>query len=360
MLARTLCLLVCLALLEPVLSCPSCVQMELSLGEDLEYATAVAVAQPLQPGGRRYRIVRVLRGKMEPGRIVVAAVSVYRKPVLLTTTQSEGSPIWSGTPVSAESSRVVEFAEEVVRLPARKTGSVSHPIRLAFFARYLGDPEKQISDSAYAELAAAPYTQLRPWSRQVGQARLRAWLEAVNTPEEYRSLYYTMLSQVAGPADGEWLKERVLRSQVGGSQPALLFAYGQVVGKPALQVIRQRYLAGDLTRRLMAVQSLRLLVAENPRLKSAVLPLLHTQLSDVRVGGGLIRDLALWADWSCAEQIYRIMMDKQTYSYIKLSALRYLVACPRPEMQARLQKMRSHPPDWCANWPPPFSKGDQP
>ena len=344
-------------------ACPSCMQMQLSLAEEFEYATSVAIAEPVQPGGNRYRIVRVLRGKLEPGRVVVAAVSAFRKPVFLATTQSEGSPIWSGQPSSAESERMVEFAEAVLKLPARKPGTTSHPRRLEFFAPYLGDREKAIADSAYAELAAAPYQQLRPYSRRLGQARLRAWLEARETPEEYRSLYYTMLSQAAGPTDAAWLKQKVLASlgrSPSGSQPALLFAYAQVAGKPALAIIRDKFLSGELTQRMMAVQSLRFLVAENPDLKPSILPLLHGQLKDVRLAGGLIRDLALWKDWSCADRIYGLMLDKETYSYVKLSALRYLVGCPRADIQARLKELRAHPPDWLPSWPAPFSQKEVP
>ncbi|MCW5869393.1 MAG: hypothetical protein KIS61_19200 [Candidatus Eremiobacteraeota bacterium] len=344
-------------------ACPSCMQMQPSLAEEFEYATAVAIAEPVKPGGNRYRIVRVLRGKLEPGRVVVAAVSAFRKPVFLATTQSEGSPIWSGQPSSAESGRVVEFAEAVLRLPARKPGTTSHPRRLDFFASYLGDPEKAIADSAYAELAAAPYLQLRGYSRRLGQARLRAWLEAKETPEEYRSLYYTMLSQTAGPSEAAWLKQRALaslRQSPTGSQPALLFAYAQVAGQPALTVIRDKFLSGDLTQRTMAVQSLRVLAAENTRMRPAILPLLHSQLRDVRLAGGLFRDLALWKDWSCADRIYQIMLDKETYSYLRMSALRYLVSCPRADVQARLKKMRSHPPDWCPSWPAPYSPKEVP
>ena len=132
------------------------------------------------------------------------------------------------------------------------------------------------------------------------------------------------------------------------------------LSQPALVVIRQRFLGADLTRRIMAVQSLRFLVTENQKLKGAVLPLLHSQLKDSRLSGGLIRDLAVWEDWSCADQIYQIMLAKETYSYVKLSALRYLVGCPRPDIQNRLKKFRSNPPDWCHSWPTGFSKKDIP
>ncbi len=360
---RLLLYLLTTLMLSQALACPSCMQLQISLSEEFEYAEAVAVAQPLQPGGTRYRVLRVLRGKLEPGRVVVAAASAFRKPVFLTTTQSEGSPLWSGQPMSAESERVIEFAEEVVKLPARKPGTSYLPKRLEFFSRYLGDREKAIADSAYAELSAAPYKELRSFSRQLGQARLRSWLEAQGTPDEYRSLYYTMLSQVPGPGDAAWLKQKTLaarRQSPVGSLPALLFAYAQVGGDSALDVIRQHYLAGDLTQRIMAVQSLRILVSENPQRKKAVLPLLHSQLRDVRLAGGLIRDLALWQDWSCAQQIYEIMMDKKSYSYVKISALRYLVGCPKPEIQEKLKNIRSHPPDWCPTWPTPFSAKEIP
>lgn len=363
MFVRLLWIVLALLSMTSVQACPSCMQLQMSLSEEFEYAAAIAVAQPLQPGGTRYRIVRVLRGKLEPGRVVVAAASSFSKPVFLTTMQSEGSPIWSGKPISAESERVIAFAEEVVQLPARKPGTTSHPKRLEFFCRYLGDREKAIADSAYAELGAAPYKELQSYSRQIGQARLRSWLQAPGTPDEYRSLYYTMLSQVPGPTEAAWLKQKAVassRQSPVGSLPALLFAYAQVAGEPALDIIRRDYLAGDLTQRMMAVQSLRILVTENPRLKKAVLPLLHSQLKDVRLAGGLIRDLAVWQDWSCAQQIYEIMMDKKTYSYVKLSALRYLVGCPQSEIQEKLKILKSHPPDWSPTWPTPFSAKEIP
>ena len=361
---RLLCLnlFAALLLLARATACPSCMQMQMTLSEEVEYASAVVIAQPV-PGGSRYRVLRVLRGKLEPGRTIVAPASSFTKPVLLCTIGSEGSPIWSGNPISAESNRVIAFAEELVKLPRRKPGATFHPTRLAFFSKYLGDRENAIADSAYAELAAAPYSQLRSYSRQVGQARLRGWLEDGKTPDHYRSLYYSMLSQTAAPEDGVWLKQKVLeasrRSPVG-SLPALLFAYAQVSGQPALAVIRKSYLEGDLTQRMLAVQSLRILLVENSRLRTGILPLLHTQLREIRLGGGLMRDLALCGDWSCADQIYQIMLDKGTYDEARISALRYLVACPRPDIQVKLKKLRSHPPEWCSAWVTPYTRSDMP
>ena len=119
---RRLCLvaLFCLVVLSLVLACPSCMQAETSLSDELEYANAVVVADPVQPGGNRYRVTRVLRGKLEPGRVIVASTSAFRKPVLIATTQSEGLPMWSGQPRSAESDRVIEFAQAAAATLGRK------------------------------------------------------------------------------------------------------------------------------------------------------------------------------------------------------------------------------------------------
>jgi hypothetical protein len=352
--------LLSLTLRSLVLACPSCMQAETSLSDDLEHANAVVVADPVQPGGNRYRVTRVLRGKLEPGRVIVASTSAFRKPVLIATTQSEGLPMWSGQPRSAESVRVIEFARAVLKLPSRQAGKTSGAKRLEFFRAYLGDPEKQIADSAYAELAAAPYPDLRESSRRVGQARLKSWLQSDKTPEEYRSLYLTMLSHVPGPKDAAWLRKEVQREVPTGSTPALLFAYVQVAGASGLKDLQRGYLGNDLIRRMMGVQALRVLLAENPSLRQSIFPLLYPMLKDIRLSGALIRDLAIYQDWSCAERIEQIMGASDTYGYVRYAALRYLISCPRPEIRARVQKLRKEPPAWCSSWPPPFEKGNAP
>ncbi|MBS2037259.1 hypothetical protein JST97_19885 [bacterium] len=83
-------------------------------------------------------------------------------------------------------------------------------------------------------------------------------------------------------------------------------------------------------------------------------------LSDTRQAGGLLRDLALWQDWSCADRVYQDMMDAKTYSYLRFSALRYLLACPEPRTRARLASLRRHPPEWLTSWPEPFRGGNLP
>lgn len=345
-----------------VLACPSCMPLSKSLGEEFEFASGIVLAQPLEAGSARYRVLRVLRGKLKPGRVIVAAASQERGPVFLSTNQSEGSPLWSGQPQPAGSERVVQFGQAVAKLPARPRGKTSLPQRMEFFSQHLNSTDPVIADSAYAELSAAPYRELQPYSRRLGQARLRNWLDNPNTPEEYCSLYYTMLSQAAAKSDQKWLEARVLSaagSSPRGSLPALLFAYLQVVGESGLPLIQKRYLQGDLPQRMTALQALRFVGQENTRLRKALLPLFHTQLSDPRTAPGLIRDLALWQDWSCAEQLWRLMESKDSYSYLKMSALRYLVACPRPDIRKRLQALKRQPPDWLRGaWPPPFRNDD--
>jgi len=329
--------------------------MQATLAEDLETSTAAVVANPVAVKSNRYRVVRVLRGRLGTDRVILSASAKDLNPVILTTFASEGSPMWSGQPHPADD-RVLAFTEGLLRLPPRAKDVDQQ--RMDYFLPYLNDRSRVLADCAYAEFAAVPYVDLAATSKSVGNGRLRQWLENRATPDEYRSLYYVMLGQAGSPSDMRWLEPEVRKASTRtplGYEPALLFAYLQLGGEAALGKVESAFLARDSAHRSMLLEAMRVMVSERGRIPRAkLLPAFHRTLSDLNLAPGVLQNLAAWADWSCCHQVVGLLNAPDRYAYVRITALQYLLSCPAPEARQKVASLRKSPPAWLRDWPQPF------
>lgn len=342
-------------------ACPSCMPLPITLAEELEMAEAVVLARPLPGAANRFQVESVLRGRLKPGRTILAASEPMKGQVVLTTVQSEGSPFWSGRP-RPSNPRVATFSQGVLKLPDRYAAG-GRERRLNFFLPYLGDPDRVLSDSAYVEFADAPYAVVGRFAPKVGLAKLRNWLKSPKTPEEHRSLYLVMLGQTGKAQDLPWIENQVQRAAQGkppATLGALLLCYLQLKGSAGLEVIDRRFLKGDLERRNAAIETLRTIMDENtPVPKSKVLPLFHSLLKDPDLAGAVLRDLALWEDWAALPQVIPLLELPAKQTFVRTAAIRYLRSCPLPQARAQLEQLRQQDPKAAESWPQPFVKSQK-
>lgn len=356
---RLLLVLLSVVLCPPVLSCPSCMPMAVTLSEELDMAEAVVVARPL--GNNRFEVERVLRGRLKAGRVILAATPEDLKlgsKVLLSTVDSEGSPFWTGQPRPGDA-RVLEFVNKVLQLPQRYAPG-GREARLRFFLPYLGHSQSLFADSAYVEFADAPYAQVARFAPQVGLGKLRAWLKNPATPEAHQSLYYIMLGQIGESSDLQWLEPRVL--QAAARKPpanlaSLLIGYLNLKGTSGLALVEKSFLNGTLERRNAALEALKVLVDEKTRVpRQAVLPLFRVRLKNLDLAGILLRDLALWEDWESLPQVIPLLELPPQHEFTRTSAIRFLRSCPLPLARDTLENLRKKDPKGAERWPPAFVK----
>jgi len=345
-----------LTLGQPALSCPSCMPIPPTAAQEIENAQAIAIGVPLKKGGNRYRIESVLVGRLAKGRVVLALPVEGAEKVLLTTSGSEGNPFWSGQPRPWHP-ELSSFISQLRKLPARGR-SVGHLQRLQFFLPYLNSKDSIYAESAYAEFAEAPYKLLSKVAPKVGVEKLRSWLKSPTTPPEYRSLYWTMLASCGEKEDFEWAEAEVRKARqrpVTGYLGALLLCYLELGGDSALDVVESQFLMRDRARQIAALQAMRMLLDENSRIsRELLLAACRRQLKDLDLASGILRDLALWKDWQAVPIAIGLLEQPDRYRHVRLSALRYLLACPLPQAQDKLDELRKANPAEARDWPPPF------
>jgi hypothetical protein len=333
--------------------------MPVTLAEEVEMATAVVLARPLQEAGNRFQVERVLQGNLKAGRVILASSAHnYKGLVLLSTAGSEGSPMWSGRPRPADET-TVRFAEAVLRLPDRYAAG-GRARRLNFFFDYLGHSQKNLADSAYVEFSDAPYPQVIAFAGKLGAPKLRKWLKDPKTPEEYQSLYYLLLAQVGNSEDRGWLEKRLneaLKRPPSGSLRSLLLCYLLLEKKPGLAWVERNYLKGRIEYRNVALEALRVLMDEStPFPKAALLPIFREQLKDRDLAGLIVRDLAVWEDWDSLPQVLPLLELPSRYQYVRTAAIRYLLTCPLPQAKVELDKLKAKDPSALSGNLQPFLK----
>lgn len=332
--------------------------LPLTLAEELEMSEAVVIARALPGAANRFQVESVLRGRLKPGRILLAASEPMKGLVVLTTVQSEGSPFWSGRPRPSDP-QITNFIRGALKLPDRYAAG-GRERRLKFFLPYLGHPNRVLSDSAYVEFADAPYSIVARFAPAVGLSKLRTWLKDPKTPEEHRSLYLVMLGQIGKTQDLPWIEAQVLaaaRSKPPGTLSALLICYLNLKGSGGLNLLEKAFLKGGLERRNAALETMRTLMDETTAVpKSKVLPLFRNLLSDPDLAGSVLRDLALWEDWAALPQVLPLLELPAKQMFIRIAAIRYLRSCPLPQAQEKLEQLRQQDPKAAESWPQPFVK----
>ncbi len=343
----------------PALACPACMQMPMTLADELETSQGAVVAVPVDGSKTNYSIESVLRGDLRKGKVLTAAnPDQSSSRYILTTVTAPNRPFWTGKTRSCNP-EVVEFAKGVLQLPNRFEKGAPR-LRLGFFKNYLGHSNKLIADSACAEYSVASFKLVFEFSKSIGHDKVKQMLTKAQS-EEHRALYLVMLGAFANSDDLGTIEPLVQAAFKPANRPslsALLFCYLQTKGKDALPVIRKNFLVGTTAdRKFAALEALRLGVNENGRVgRDSVIPVVRGLLTDKDLAGPVIQDLALWGDWDSLNQVAALTKLPKDQRWIRISAARYLRTCPKPEAKALLANLKKTDPELLKFANTPFQK----
>jgi hypothetical protein len=224
-------------------ACYTCVAvpMESVLIAELESAEHVVVAEPKEDG--RYERTKGLKGNVEMVSTFDAVYTAWSDDqwkvgsgaALVTRSNEESSWVIRGP---AEDEAHLAFYRNILDLDPTKSAA-----RLAFFAKHLHAEDPLLARSAAAELAQAPYRDLREVRESLD---LKALRRSIDNPTEVDRfyLYYTLLG-LCGDAEDLQRIERGLARMSEGNQwrglGALWTARLELAGESAVSGIETSY-----------------------------------------------------------------------------------------------------------------------
>jgi hypothetical protein len=188
----------------------------------------------------------------------------------------------------------------------------NNPQRLAEFAPLLGNADSRLHETAYLEIARAPYTEIRRIASEVPIETVRGMLDDPRYLE-WRSLAILMLAESELPADRTRIRRTMNDKQRIGTTfnlGAWATAYLAIQGESGLEDIRQWYLARpDRSREELReiVKALSVHAAADAALREPVAEA-YGRLLEVHpsLASDVTHDLIAWRRWDFAERIREI------------------------------------------------------
>lgn len=334
------------------LACAICAPsaQESTLVQRLFAADGVLLARP---SGDGFSPVAVLKGALPEGiiRLQEPAVGSQTSPTQLLL-YSAGSQSWR-TAGALDASRG-DWVQRLMRLEPVSTlspdnSNAAWSQRLAFFASDLENAEPLLAQTAYEEIAQAPYAAMRTLRPVLDAQKLWQWL---NTPSlAARRPLYALLWGMAASEDmaGTW--EQALASE---PQPpsvaelsALLAAYVELRGPQGLEWIERHYLAdakrtdGELQ---AAVLALGIHGHDGVRVSQGRVVQAYAALirSNRARAGFVASDLANWGHWEFFTDFAALLKSGEPQTFASRYAMvLYLMRNPRPEARAAWESLRA-------------------
>ena len=206
--------------------------------------------------------------------------------------------------------------------------------RLAYFFKFLDNPEIEISNDAYREFGNAPYQDYRDMAGDLPADRVAAWLRDPQTPSIRIGLYASILGHC-----GKEEHARLLRSLLEEPSRKVLIGIDGVVAGYTLLRPKEGwdYLRGmlkdssrEFTQRYAAMRAVRFFWDSRPDviarkdLAEAVAQLLEqSDIADLA-----IEDLRKWGYWELADRVLALHGRKShDVPIIKRAILRYALCC---------------------------------
>jgi hypothetical protein len=241
----------------------------------------------------------------------------------------------------------------VARLPGMKE-SVSD--RLAFFARYLEHDEPLVADDAYLEFGHAPFDEVARLGARLPVDRLREWLADEAIPPERKGLYGLLLGLAAAAqhrdevADEFWQWITTPASDFRGGFDGVLGGYLWLGKNEALERLEKRYLddvraaVGDLRHFMTALRVYHDYGASISR--DDLLAVYRRFLNRPAVAAEAVADLMRWRDWGALDAVGSLF-GRPGYddAAIERAIIRYLLACPLPDAQRQVARLRKLVPE---------------
>lgn len=339
----------------PAAACPFCSAPSLTLSEQYAKADAAILGQWISGematreklGSTTYEIVQVARspfksvenGKGENGKAIEKGKQItlerYRAGKkgdlsLLLGSRSKGESIEWGSPLDVSAASY----NYIVEAPSQATKPED---RLAYYLKYLENPDRMVADDAYAEFASAPYNVIVPLAKQFPRESLRKWLVSPDVPATRTGLYGMMLGLCGNEDDAVLMQKKILESgqdfRLGID--GVIYGYLMLTGEKGLDEIERSKLQDKqvaFSETYAAMMALRFLWTHGEgrisgeRLKTSMRLLLdRPEVADLVIG-----DLTRWKDWSLQSRLMALYgADEYNIPSIKRAIIRYMIASTR-------------------------------
>jgi hypothetical protein len=213
--------------------------------------------------------------------------------------------------------------------------------RVVTLAPLLEHPVPLLAETAYGEIARAPYAAMRSARGRVKPADLKTWLADPGRAPR-RSLYWLLYGINAAPADARDIAARVdALGRVNGltELSSLLAADLEAGGAVRRDVLRKRYFE-DPRRTLPELQEAVLAFtvhadAGDAALRRDTATMFGRLVRSHRALGGLVAaDLARWQHWDAVPDYIALLRSRALHPVWRQPIIDYLVASARPEALA--------------------------
>jgi hypothetical protein len=389
------CIVLFLALIRPVQSCPLCEALSSTLRDDLQAASAALIGKVVACSPTEVQGVYLIRLDEEIAWLKRADVSPREIRLQSLTEIPRGTQIlvlgFDATCERGEAAQpsdsqreslqgrggivkewiwvppVVITAETANYLLSMPSPDTPEDERLLFFFEHLGSSELLVSDDAYNECARAPLKaiQSRFFLEHVDLAQVITKLRDVETPDKYKSFYWMLLAEkgsvehralfeeLAGP----WLKVGQTDSDQTETRlieyppwiPAAIATFARLGGESAIQEVEATIFKNpqvDMPLVFSAVSAFRALGNElEPLDRSRFARSFEILLEQPRVADLIIADLARWEHWTVISKLRKLFLDVDPETtFVRTPIITFMRSCPLPEAAEELDRMREEDP----------------
>jgi hypothetical protein len=336
------------------LACPFCSAVSQTLRQEMAVMDAIAIAEATSESVRdettgkvRLKVVSVLKGDslVKPEETVTAVYYGTVEPgrrFMLSGADPEDIQ-WACLPINETSE---EYLLNITKL-------ADDPLeRLKFYQDYLQHPESMLNRDAYDEFAITPYPVVQALKPFMNREQLVAWIREPEMPADRKRLYLTMLG-VCGDESNVPMLEEMLRSTqptTRGGLDALIACYLVLAGEKGLPTIDDMFLKNPkapYADTYAAIMAIRFHGTETDKIpRSALVQSLHHVLDRKDLADLVIPDLARWGDWSQIERLEKLFVEaEKDNNWIRVPVVNYLRACPKPEAEAALERLKKVDPE---------------
>jgi hypothetical protein len=305
-------------------------------GGDFEVLAAVKTADAAGAKGQDRRGARLRQPRFVPGEDVPTRVGA---PSVLLMRQSLGGAWVVAGPMpesAAPDARLLVGAKRSADMTLADWRT-----RVVTLAPLLEHPVPLLAETAYGEIARAPYAAMRSARGRVKPADLKTWLADPGRAPR-RSLYWLLYGINAAPADARDIAARVdALGRVNGltELSSLLAADLEAGGAVRRDVLRKRYFE-DPRRTLPELQEAVLAFtvhadAGDAALRRDTATMFGRLVRSHRALGGLVAaDLARWQHWDAVPDYIALLRSRALHPVWRQPIIDYLVASARPEALA--------------------------
>ncbi len=250
---------------------------------------------------------------------------------------------WSAMPLTEESE---QYVITVTSMPDDALE------RLKYFQQFLQSDDSMLRRDSYDEFAITPYPVIQSLKPFMDREQLIRWVQDAEMPADRKRLYYTMLGVCGQEEDAEFLKKMITSSQASSRAglDALVACYLMLAGEQGLPLVNEQFLANaqsPYADTYSAIMSLRFHGTEADKIpRSELVKSLHLVLDRKDLADLVIPDLARWGDWSQIDRLVQLFIDADAdNNWVRVPVINYLRACPLPEAEAALEKLREIDPE---------------